>query len=116
MIGSQIIEHLRKSALVIADLSFHKPNVFYELCFRHTLGMPTVHIIRSEDRVPFDLKDFRTIHINTADKYDLVAKLETYRAEIANHARMALAAGIDGCNNPVTSFSHAKVGNGSSKN
>ena len=116
MIGSQIIEHLRKSALVIADLSFHNPNVFYELCFRHSLGLPTVHLIRSEDRVPFDVKDFRTIHISTADKYDLVAKLDTYRAEIANHARMALAAGVDGSNNPITSFSHHTLGEDANKN
>ena len=106
MIGGQIIEYLRKSALVVADLSFHNPNVFYELCFRHVLGLPTVHLIRTDDRVPFDVKDFRTIHINTADKYDLVAKLDTYRAEIANHARMALSAGTEGSNNPITSFSN----------
>jgi hypothetical protein len=34
MIGKQVIEHILRSRLVIADLSFHNPNVFYELCLR----------------------------------------------------------------------------------
>jgi len=103
MISGQVIEHLLNAKLVIADLSFHNPNVFYELAIRHMIGLPTVHLIRRADVVPFDLKDFRTIHIDTADKYELVAKLDTYRAEIANHVRMALSAGSEGAN-PVTTF------------
>jgi hypothetical protein len=34
MITAQIIEHLVKARLVIADLSFHNPNVFYEVATR----------------------------------------------------------------------------------
>lgn len=103
MISGQVIEHLLNAGLVIADLSFHNPNVFYELAIRHMVGLPTVHIIRKQDQIPFDLKDFRTIHVDTGDKYELVAKLDTYRAEIANHVRIALSAGTDGTN-PVKVF------------
>ena len=67
------------------------------------IGLPTVHIIRSADLIPFDLKDFRTIHIDTEDKYELVAKLDTYRAEIANHVRIALSSGSEGTN-PIKVF------------
>jgi hypothetical protein len=102
MISEQVIQYLLHSALVIADLSFHNPNVFYELAIRHMIGKPTVHIIRKEDPIPFDLKDFRTIEIDTTDKYDLVAKLDTYRAEIANHVRIATS-GTEG-SNPVRVF------------
>lgn len=98
MISGQVINYLLRSRIVIADLSFHNPNVFYELAIRHMAGLPTVHIIRKDDMIPFDVKDFRTIVIDTSDKYDLVAKLDTYRAEIANHFRMATAAGADGSN------------------
>lgn len=35
MTTAQIIEHILRSKLVIADLSYHNPNVFYELCLRH---------------------------------------------------------------------------------
>jgi len=103
MISGQVIEHLLNAALVIADLSFHNPNVFYELAIRHMAGLPTVHIIRKQDQIPFDVKDFRTIHVDTGDKYDLVAKLDTYRAEISNHVRIALSAGTEG-SNPVKIF------------
>lgn len=103
MISGQVIEYLLHSGLVIADLSFHNPNVFYELALRHALGRPTVHIVRKGDGIPFDLKDFRTITIDTADKYELVAKLETYRAEIANHVRQTAAEGVDS-SNPVRTF------------
>jgi hypothetical protein len=103
MISGQVIEYLLQSGLVVADLSFHNPNVFYELALRHAVGKPTVHLIRSGDMIPFDLKDFRTITINTEDRYDLVAKLDTYRSEIANYVRQAVAEGVDS-SNPVRIF------------
>lgn len=103
MISGQVVEHLLQSGLVIADLSFHNPNVFYELALRHAAGKPTVHVIRRGDPIPFDLKDFRTITIDTTDKYELVAKLDTYRAEIANHVRQAVAEGAES-SNPVRTF------------
>jgi hypothetical protein len=103
MISGQVVEYLLNSGLVIADLSFHNPNVFYELAIRHMLGKPTVHLIRKGEGIPFDLKDFRTIAIDTEDKYELVAKLETYRSEIANQVREALAEGIVQTN-PIRSF------------
>jgi hypothetical protein len=103
MISAQVIEHILHSGLVIADLSFHNPNVFYALALRHAVGKPTVHLIRDGDAIPFDVKDFRTITIDTADKYNLVAKLETYRSEIANHVRQAVAEGAES-SNPIRSF------------
>lgn len=103
MISGQVIEHLLQSGLVVADLSFHNPNVFYELALRHALGKPTIHLIRAGDLIPFDVKDFRTITIDTGDKYELVAKLDTYRAEISNHVRQAVAEGADSAN-PVRIF------------
>ena len=55
MITSQVLEHVLKSRLVIADLSFHNPNVFYELSLRHVSRLPTVQVIREADPLPFDL-------------------------------------------------------------
>ena len=67
MIGAQMVEHILRSRLVIADLSFHNPNVFYELCFRHVIGLPLVQIIREKDKIPFDVQQFRTIPIDNGD-------------------------------------------------
>jgi hypothetical protein len=103
MITAQIIEHVLKSKLVIADLSYHNPNVFYELCLRHVSRLPTVQIIRKSDKIPFDLDQFRTIQIDTASIYTMVPNLQTYRAEIATQVRMALK-DPDSADNPVSTY------------
>ena len=103
MITGQVIEYITRSRLAIADLSFHNPNVFYELCLRHACRLPTVHLIRKTDRIPFDLEQFRTIPIDTNSVYDLVPKIETHRSEIANQIRRALNNPED-VENPITVF------------
>jgi hypothetical protein len=90
VITAQVIEHIARARLVVADLSFHNPNVFYELALRHATGKPTVHLIRTQDRIPFDIDQFRTIRIDTTDLYAFVPQMETYKAEISTHARRAL--------------------------
>lgn len=95
MITRQIIEHIIRSRLVIADLSFHNPNVFYELALRHAVRLPIVQIIRAGDRIPFDIHQMRTIVIDNRDIYSLVPKIETYRSEIANQVRRALEEGAE---------------------
>ena len=42
MISQQILQHVLGARIVVADLSFHNPNVFYELAIRHATGLPTV--------------------------------------------------------------------------
>ncbi len=90
MIGAQIVEHILRSRLVIADLSFHNPNVFYELCLRHVIGLPLVQIIREKDKIPFDVQQYRTIPIDNGDIYTLIPKLDVYKSQIAMQARQAL--------------------------
>jgi hypothetical protein len=75
---------------VVVDLSFHNPNVFYELCLRHATRLPTVQVKRTADTVPFDLNQYRTVSIETRDPYGLVPKIQTYTAEVANQVRRAL--------------------------
>jgi hypothetical protein len=103
MINGQVIAHVLRSKIVIADLSFHNPNVFYELAIRHMTGLPAVHIVRKEDKIPFDLQNFRTVTIDTSDKYDLIARMESHVSEIANHVRQALASGVEQ-SNPIRAF------------
>lgn len=103
MITAQIIEHIVKSHLAIADLSFHNPNVFYELSLRHACRLPTVQVIRTADEIPFDLEQFRTIRVDTSNVYLLYPKIETYRAEIANQIRTVLQ-DPEQVDNPITAF------------
>jgi len=103
MITGQVIRYILNAKLVIADLSYLNPNVLYELSLRHATGKPTVHVVRKGEKIPFDLKDYRTVEIAMDCKYDLVAKLDTYRAEIANKARKALEDDISR-DNPILAF------------
>lgn len=103
MITSQILEHILKAKLVIADLSFHNPNVFYELAIRHASQLPVVHIVRKSDRIPFDVNQARAITIDTTDIYTLVPQLETFRSQIATFVRQALTDSAV-ASNPLTVF------------
>jgi hypothetical protein len=103
MITAQIIEHVIRSRLVVADLSYHNPNVFYELCLRHVCRLPTVQIIRKTDKIPFDLDQFRTIRIDTTSIFTMVPNLQSYKAEIATQVRMALK-DPDSADNPVSTY------------
>jgi hypothetical protein len=60
-ITSQVIQKTVDSELVVADLTDHNPNVFYELAVRHATGKPYIQLIESTDSIPFDISDFRTI-------------------------------------------------------
>ena len=51
-INDSIISHLKHDHLVIADMTGHNPNAFYELGFRQALELPLVPII---ERLLIDL-------------------------------------------------------------
>lgn len=103
MITSQVLEHLHRCRLAVADLSFLNPNVFYEVALRHALKLPVVQIIRTEDRLPFDINHVRTVRVDTNTPYALAQHLEVHRAEIASQARSALQ-DPSSVGNPVTVF------------
>lgn len=90
VITRQIIDYIMRSRLVIADLSFHNPNVFYELALRHAIKLPIVQIIRTGDAIPFDVNQMRTIQIDTTDIYSFAPRIDSYRSEVANQVRRAL--------------------------
>ncbi|SCG80303.1 hypothetical protein GA0070609_6358 [Micromonospora echinaurantiaca] len=103
LISKQVIEYIVRAPLVIADLSFHNPNVFYELALRHAVRKPIVQLSRVADRLPFDVREFRTVQIDTTSIYTLVPRLETYRSEIASQIRMTMESDDQG-ENPLTIF------------
>lgn len=87
-ISNQIINHILEDPIVIADLTGHNPNVFYELAIRHVIRRPFVQIIEEGDSIPFDVFGMRTIKVNHHDlesvdraKKDLVAQINSIRKE-----------------------------------
>jgi hypothetical protein len=100
MITKQVLEYLLKSRLVVADLSYHNPNVFYELAVRHATGKPVIHIKRTSDRLPFDNKDFRTIDIAFDNKFEILSQIETVRSTIAQFSRQSLGSN-ESSDNPL---------------
>ena len=93
LITGQVMDHVSRAALVIADLSFGNPNVYYELALRHATRKPTVQLIRTSDRLPFDVGQYRTVQIDMTDIYTLVPQIDLHRQEITRQCRAALEEG-----------------------
>jgi hypothetical protein len=77
-INTQVITRLFEAPLVIADLSHHNANAFYELAIRHMVRLPTIHMIHKDWRLPFDVAPFRAIRF-CRDEYE---ELETARDDL----------------------------------
>ncbi len=103
MITTNVLEHIKLSRLVIADLSMLNPNVFYEMALRHAVKLPIVQIIRKADRLPFDVNHVNSIIIDNTDIYTFTPKIETYRSEITTLARRALE-DAEHIGNPISVF------------
>ncbi|MCK4829478.1 hypothetical protein KA005_77855 [bacterium] len=67
IITSQVIQHVVEDPLIIADLTGHNPNVFYELAIRHAIRKPFIQIIKKGERIPFDVAGTRTINVDHHD-------------------------------------------------
>ena len=81
MIGEEIVNYILDADLVIADLSHHNPNVFYELAIRHALRKPIIHMIYHEESIPFDVIQFRCIKYNHRDlRYTEHTKIELWES------------------------------------
>lgn len=61
MINTDMINMIIECPLVIANLSGHNPNVFYELGIRHAIGKPVIQMIHKGELLPFDVSQARTI-------------------------------------------------------
>jgi hypothetical protein len=103
LITGQVIDHIVRSKLVIADLSFGNPNVYYELALRHAIRKPIVQLIRRGDPLPFDVGQFRTVEIDMTDIFTLVPQIDLHRQEITRQARAAMSDGSES-ESPLSRF------------
>lgn len=90
-ITASVVEYVQKSRLVIADLSFHNPNVFYEIGQRDARGKPFVLISRAVDPIPSNLRDSRVIQVNMEKVPAFVSEMEMRQEQISEYARWALS-------------------------
>jgi hypothetical protein len=60
-IMDDIWDGIKKSKLLIAELTDRNPNVFYELGLAHAISKPVILISKSIDDIPFDLRSIRVL-------------------------------------------------------
>lgn len=80
MITTQVIGQILTARLVIADLTEHNPNVFYELAIRHAFRKPVVQILMAGEKPPFDVSGMRTIPYSLDLEGAIEAKEEIERS------------------------------------
>jgi len=85
-INRQIIEHLFKSDVIIADFTDWRPNVFYKPGVAHAIANKTIMIINQKDQIPFDVKIYRCLLYETgsAELVSALARLEAWQQQPAN--------------------------------
>ena len=76
----RILNGIRHSAFVIADVTETSPNVFYEIGFAEGLGRPIIATAKEGTKLPFDIVDTPVTFWNSLE--DLKAKLEPMIAEV----------------------------------
>lgn len=66
-ITTQVIGRIVEADLIVADLTDHNPNVFYELAVAHGYEKPVIHLMEHGQKVPFDVVDQRVIFYDLGD-------------------------------------------------
>lgn len=78
-ITGDIIEHLHKDILCIADVTTHNPNVYYELGLRDVWLNETIIITQDSKDLQFDKKDDRAFKYHPKD----IAKIREFDKKIS---------------------------------
>ena len=101
----EIIKNLVTQHIVVADLTDHNPNVFWELGVRQSFQHRTITIAECGTKLPFDLGKKGTLFYHTKD----VVKNEQFRREL----RTAMQDCLDHPDRPDSHVLEAIAGRGS---
>jgi nucleoside 2-deoxyribosyltransferase len=74
---SNIKNQIPKCGIIIGDLSFNNPNVFYEVGYAEALNKKLILITPDREKTPFDLKQYNNIELNLQNK-------EKFKIELKN--------------------------------
>jgi hypothetical protein len=83
-ITDQMFNSILQEDFCIAVLTYHNPNVFYELAVAQAAGKPVLILIQKQHEIPFDIKDLRCV------QYDLKPRplqRGDYKRELVEHIR-----------------------------
>ncbi len=87
-ITQTIIDYLLNSELVIADITGHNPNAFYEMGYRASTGKAMIHLREKKENIPFDIAGIRAFDYDLGDldsvqevKSRLIRTIETMSFE-----------------------------------
>ena len=61
-ITDRMLTAINESEFVVVDLSYARPNVYYEAGYAQGLGKTPVYLAREGTEIPFDLKDYPVIY------------------------------------------------------
>lgn len=89
-ITEQMFDSLLCDDLCVAILTYHNPNVFYELAIAQSAARPTIIMVEKGTAIPFDLHDMRAI------EYDFKPRAlrdGIYTRQLMEHVRSIEAAG-----------------------
>lgn len=74
-ITDKIIQCIKKSEFVVADLSLERPNVYYELGYARGIGKEVLQLAHANTKLHFDISGVRTdFYENAMDAQDKVIK------------------------------------------
>ena len=76
-IMERVRENIYKAGIIIAELSKHNPNVYFELGLAYAKKKKIVMITQKIHKVPFDLKHLRMVKYELSDINGLKEKLKT---------------------------------------
>ncbi len=93
-----ILNNIRSSDLIVADLTDLNPNVFYELGIAHAFRRNVLLLTQTIEEVPFDLRPYRLLEYSTH-----FAKIEEAKEKLRSFAQRCRVGSID-FGSPVTDF------------
>ena len=107
-INATIINYLKTAPMVIADMTDHNPNAFYELGFRQALELPLVPIIKVVERLTFDVMTTSTVFYDTdlskieESKENLKSKIQSFKNFEMPESRIERSLTLDDLNDNLT--------------
>jgi len=84
IIIKDIENDISESKIVIADLTEPNPNVYYEVGYAHAQKIPTILLVQTDKKLPFDISGYRCIfYENTiGGRRKIVEQLPSHVQEI----------------------------------